>query len=460
MELGAIDPDTLVVVTEGRSSERLAELRAELEQDSRTAARVREWSERQDAAKAARSSWSGHAPLALPEQQSTMVLEAPSEAEIERAAASVGFAAPFAQGVPVSVPRFEPPAAPARLEPPPPVALLRVEPATVATMTPTLQAAPDAQLPSYLRGSRSGALQQSVSAHEERAAFAGVVAASDAAADSAVRAVAPAVEAAAPTPGVIELLFLDERALREAQPAAALAGMLAAPPPKPRTAREISRSWAQRPAAMELESQAREALTTGRETPLDKVGFRASGRALVEADLTRVCGEFEPALSRFLVLKAMVQVAGLSIIEEPHAQELAALGRSLDPALSEAPEQAFAPLRARLERVCDGLDGRPSLQEVQALAETTVLANRGFAKTVLRSGRWVRGTLRSGNAALPLYVPEDFERTLPNVARFQAAALVLPSVSRDPRESSSLVLAAIALGRSLDPKTLTFQRND
>ena len=117
-------------------------------------------------------------------------------------------------------------------------------------------------------------------------------------------------------------------------------------------------------------------------------------------------------------------------------------------------------MRARLERVCDGLDGRPSLQEVQALAETTVLANRGFAKTVLRSGRWVRGTLRSGNAALPLYVPEDFERTLPNVARFQAAALVLPSVSRDPRESSSLVLAAIALGRSLDPKTLTFQRND
>ena len=79
---------------------------------------------------------------------------------------------------------------------------------------------------------------------------------------------------------------------------------------------------------------------------------------------------------------------------------------------------------------------------------------------MLRSGRWVRGTLRSGNAALPLYVPEDFERTLPNVARFQAAALVLPSVSRDPRESSSLVLAAIALGRSLDPKTLTFQRND
>lgn len=462
VELGAIDPETLVVVTEGRSSERLPELRAELEQDGRTAARVREWGERQEAAKAARSSWSGHAPLALPEQQSTLVLEAPSEAEIERAAASVGFAAPFVQALPVQAPRFEPPAAPARLEPPPPVTVLRVEaavaPMSPATMTPALQGGPEAQLPSYLRGSRSGAVQQPASAHEERAAFAGVVAASDAAADSAVRAVAPAVEAAAP--GVIELLFLDERALREAQPAAALAGMLATPPPKPRTAREISRSWAQRPAALELESQAREALTTGRETPLDKVGFRASGRALVEADLARVCGEFEPALSRFAVLKAMVQVAGLSIIEEPHAQELASLGRSLDPALSEAPEQAFAPLLARLERVCDGQDGRPSLHEVQALAETTVLATRGFAKTVLRSGRWVRGTLRSGDAALPLYVPEEFERTLPNVARFQAVALVLPSVSRDPRESGSLVLAAIALGRSLDPKTLTFQRND
>jgi hypothetical protein len=79
---------------------------------------------------------------------------------------------------------------------------------------------------------------------------------------------------------------------------------------------------------------------------------------------------------------------------------------------------------------------------------------------VLRSGRWVRGTLRAGTAALPMYVPEEFERTLPSVVRFQAVALVLPSLSRDPREAGSLVLATIALGRSLDPQTLTFQRND
>jgi hypothetical protein len=102
VDLGPLEAETLVVVTEGRSPERLRELSSELEQDGRTAARVREWNERQEVAKAARSSWSGHAPLALPEQQSTMVLEAPSEAEIERAAAAVGLVAPFSQAAPVS----------------------------------------------------------------------------------------------------------------------------------------------------------------------------------------------------------------------------------------------------------------------------------------------------------------------------------------------------------------------
>jgi hypothetical protein len=326
----------------------------------------------------------------------------------------------------------------------------------------------EAQLPSYLRGRASPERPPPVAppaAHDGRAVLAGLAAASDAAVDSASGAAPttrPPSDEHDEVPEAIDVLFVETRALRGKSALESLRAICPTEPPPKRTPREQGRSWAERPPEVDVEAEARSALFSGRATSLVRVGFARRPGAdprMIESELVRVVGEYEPMLSRFATLRAMARVASVWITEESRVAELASIVRALDDGLEDAPEAALAPLVERLGRACDGTEGRPTLESVRAHAEETVLAKRAFSKAVLGEGQWVRGTIHADGTRMPLYVPAEFEPTLPNQPRWRAVALVRPAVSRDQREEASTVLAAHALGRWLDPSTLKYQQD-
>ncbi len=398
------------------------------------------------------------APSASPEQHATLVLEVPDNLLPEVVALPPPARVELAVPTPVRVEIAAPP--PVRNAGP-----LRVDSSSVVAPAPFVAQEEDpreAQLPSYLKGRPKVEAPRTVN-HDGLAALGGVAAASDAATESAARSDARLVPADAKEtakPDALDVLFIDERAVREAAPS--IEAVIGEAPPTQSAPRDAARSWAQRPQVLDPKARARAALVGGHTTPLSKVGFRAQSteRAVIDADVIRVAGVFEPILSRLQILKTMVRVASLAITEESRAADLAALSRALDDDLEYAPEGAFSSLVERLERACDGEAGRPDTAAVKALAEATVRAKRGTSRSVLRDGTWVRGTLRDGAAQVPMYVPEAFERTLPNHARWNAVALVRPVISQDTRESSTMVLATIAMGRYVDPKSLVYRQGD
>lgn len=400
------------------------------------------------------------APSASPEQHATLVLEVPDDLLPERLSAV---------------------APPARVEPPPSVRSV-VAPVLIAPVPSPANHAPlhgaptdapfvareedprEAQLPSYMKG-RPKVEPPRVVNHDGLAALAGVAAASDAATEraGAAAATSPRASATAPKPDALDILFIDERALRDAGVGTSLETIIGETPTSHAVPKDAARSWAQRPQPLDPKARARTAIVSGHATPLSKVGFRSANgdqRMVVDADVVRVAGVFEPVLSRLQILKTMVRIASLAITEESRAADLSALARALDDDLEYAPEAAFTSLVERLERACDGEAGRPDTAAVLAIAEATVLAKRGTSRSVLREGTWVRGTLRDGAVKIPMYVPEAFERTLPNHARWNTIALVRPVVSQDTRESSTMVLATIAMGRYVDPDTLVYRQPD
>ena len=382
------------------------------------------------------------APTALsasPEQHATLVLEVPEHHLLAEQALAV--------------------APPARVE-------LAASPREVAeTSFVAYEEDPrEAQLPSYLKGRPKREAPPPLISHDGLAALAGVAAASDAATNGAARRSHrdTSIEAPSALLDALDVLFIDDRALKETGVSAALEVIIGEPSAHG-PARDAARSWAHRPPPVDLKARARAAIVSGHVTPLSKVGFRtapADQRIVVDADVVRVAGVFEPVLSRLQIMKTMVRVASLAITEESRAADLAALSRALDDDLEYAPEAAFASLIERLERACDGADGRPDTATVRSLAESTVLAKRGTSRSVLREGTWVRGTLRDGAVVIPMVVPEAFERTLPNHARWNAVALVRPVLSQDTREPSTMVLATIAMGRYVDPNSLAFRADD
>lgn len=376
------------------------------------------------------SAWAGSAaPLAEPEQQATMVLEVP----------------PFA--VEPAMPLQGPPA-PAPAPPAPLSSRFAPEP-------------PQAAMPSYLKGQPAPfSVQHVVAGHDCAAALAGVVAASNAAVERystpPAQGPAPSSPASASTDHhLLDVLFVDERGLKEADAVAALDAIASPRPVRPPP--EDASSWASPAPRLDLRTRVHEALLAGRDTPLQRVGFRpqrAGQPAVLQADIMRVSGVFAPKLSIVELLRTMLRVASLAIPDGAKAAELTALLPAIGDDLEYAPDSALSPVRERLERACDGADGRPTLDEVRALAEATVLAKGGYSRSVLRGGTHVRGTLHAGTASIPLYIADAFEKTLPNQARWHAIALVRPAVSQDTREPGQMVLAALAIGRLVDPINL------
>lgn len=375
---------------------------------------------------------------------------------------------PFPISEPARTPVLAPVLAPpARLPspPPPPPLPPPLPPANKnAPIADNQFVEPREAVPTYLRGQ---AIQRPKlpKPHDGGAAHDGAVAASNAAVDASWTPPAAATKSpivSSTEHHLVEVLYVDDRALRAPGTLEQIEALRKhkPEPPKPRQkpAEMVGLlTWSQPADPADPRTVAKSVLVSGDALPLVKVGFRAQepGQAsALEADIVRVAGTFAPLLSHAEVVRTMLRVACLALGEGAKVTELMTLLQAIDDDLDFAPDDVFFSVIDRIDKACDGQEGRPSLADVRRRAEATVLTKRGFSRTILNDVSYARGTLTSGAASMPIYVPDTFRGTLPNYARWNAVAIARPLVSHDAREDGKMVLVGLAVGRLVDPTTL------
>lgn len=84
--------------------------------------------------------------------------------------------------------------------------------------------------------------------------------------------------------------------------------------------------------------------------------------------------------------------------------------------------------------------------------ERLLLEQRRYQKRNLFDGAWIRGALgaASGGEAVPVYLPEDLDKTLPMMVTFRTRMVVEVHMRQDQYEAHSHALKVVTLGRVLD----------